>query len=365
MRKINWALTSLLLPTTLALPAWAAGLQRDFRSAHALGAGDTGVASVEGSDAIFYNPAGMAQSKTLVSEVLLASPQFTVSDTSASLYKDIKAKKETTDLVQKYNNKPIHAGIQNFSGVVFKRAAFGLLQQTEFNASAGNDPKRGLRARASAVGLGGAYFALARPFLGDSLFLGTTVKVVHKGQADFDLGPLDAEKLKGSGAKSLLKDSVRRGTGAGADFGMMWRATDAQIKPALGVVVRNVGMNYNLGASVGKPLPTKEPTVVDVGITCEPGTKRSSARLSIDLRDASNTQKVTVFKRLHAGAELSFQSILGVMGGLNQGYPTYGAYLALKVVRIEAGSYSEELGVNPGDQRGRRFFGRVSVGWVQ
>ena len=113
------------------------------------------------------------------------------------------------------------------------------------------------------------------------------------------------------------------------------------------------------------PVPEPEPATLDLGISIEPQTRKSRSRLSADFRDALDEQKQNVFKRVHLGAELCFQEILGGTVGLNQGYLTDGGYLKLWLVRIEGGIYAEEFGDYPGNRQSKRAYGRVSLGWFQ
>lgn len=350
-----------------ATSALAAEIQREYRSARHLGMGDAGVASASGADAIFYNPASIANVKGLLNEVVLASPQVSVGEDTRKLYSEVKAKKDALDIAQDHVNKPQHVAAQNFSGVVFRRSAFGLLQSAQSDLFVGNDPIKGSTvAEARAVARAGAYFALARGFLGDTLLLGTTLKIVQKASAFISVSAATAERdLKGRKSDELMKEYTKRGTGVGADVGLLWKLSASNSKPTFGLAVHNLGMKYRWPLPGDRQGPAPEKQTVDVGLSFEPGTKQSSSLIEIDVRDVFNASKEVIYKRIHLGGELSFQNVVGFMGGLNQGFPTYGGFVNLRLVRIEGGLYSEELGELPGDRKGKRFFGRVSVGWVQ
>ena len=339
----------------------------EFRSARTLGMGGTGVSFVRGLDALYVNPAGIAQSKSLVSEGVLVSPLVTAGEDGMKLYKDIDAGTDTFDMISKYSNRPQHVGVQNVTGIAFKRAAFGVLQSGTVDAYAGTDPVTGVpAAEVRGIGRAAASFASARSFFDDSLFLGVTTKMVQKRQLSLQLNAFEAqEQLKGKSSKALLNDKVRQGTGVGADFGLLYRVTEMDTKPTLGLVYRNVGLKYGWGVPKGKTAPDAEKPTLDVGFSLEPGTRRSFSRIAFDYVDATNAYKTSAFKKIHAGAELSFQNVMGVMAGVGQGYPSFGAYLNVKILRVEGGVYGEELGEEVGDLRSRRYFGRVSVGWLE
>jgi hypothetical protein len=339
----------------------------EFKNARTLGMGGTGVSFARGLDALYVNPAGIAQSKNLVSEGVLVSPMVTVGENDKKLYSDIKAGTDTFDLISKHNNKTQHVGVQNVTGVAFKRAAFGLLQSANVDAYVGSDVVTGApTAEVRAIGRGGMSFASARSFMNDSLFFGVTTKVVQKRQLDLRLGALEAEStLKGTEPKQLLNDNMRQGTAVGADIGLMYRFTEMDTKPTFGLVARNIGMKYSLGVPQGRRAPDTEKQTLDVGLSLEPGTRKSNSRIAFDYRDALNAYKTSALKKVHAGVELGFENVIGIMAGLGQGYPSFGAFLNVKIVRIEGGVYGEELGEQVGDLKSRRYFGRVSIGWLE
>jgi|GEM_PF-627307 len=339
----------------------------EFKSAHGLGMGGTGVSFTRGLDAAFVNPAGIAQSKSILSEIVLVSPLVTVGDEGRKLYKDIDAGTDTYDMIAKYQNKPQHVGVQNVTGISFKRAAFGLLQSGQVDVFAGTDPTSPLPiAEVRAIARAGVYLSSARAFLSDDLLVGVTTKVVQKRELSLRLSALEAqEKMKGSSSKALLNENMKQGTGIGADIGVQYRVSEMDTKPTFGVVGRNLGLRYGWGVPKGKKAPSAEKPTVDVGLSLEPGTKRSTSRVAIDFVDAANAYKLSPYKRIHLGAELSFQNVLGAMAGIGGGYPSFGAYMNIKILRIEGGVYGEELGKQPGDLRSRRYFARVSLGWLQ
>ncbi len=364
-------LLSALVGATVPFLAQGSELQevkREYRSGRYLGSGDSGVSTPVGIDAIFYNPAGIADVKGLLNEVSLASPQVMVGRNARSLYYSLMGSKEklSLDSLLAYSGKPLYAGIQNVTGVAFRRAAFGLLQKAEATAYLGSSLTTGLPvAEAQATGRAGAYFSVGRGFFSESMFLGVTAKYLQKAEAEISMSVLEAENLKSDNLKNLLDSAQTRGTGFGVDLGLLFRNNKAQLKPALGIVAKNIGNT----AFTMKPgtisSPTPDYMSLDVGMSVRPGTKKSESKLSIDVHDVTNKNKNSIYKRVHLGAELSFQGVMGGTVGMNQGYPTYGGFVCFKFLRAEAGSYSEELGKFAGDKRDQRYFGRLMLGWTQ
>jgi hypothetical protein len=178
------------------------------------------------------------------------------------------------------------------------------------------------------------------------------------------MNALEAQSLESKDAKQYLQEIIERGTGVGADFGAIYR-TNSKTRASVGAVVRDIGMAYHWAVEEDAPLPSAEPTVVDVGIALEPETRKSRSRLTLDFRDVLDEMGENPYKRVHLGAELSFQNVLGGTIGLNQGYLTYGGYVNLSFVRVEAGVFSEEFGDFPGARQSKRAYGRLGVGWFE
>lgn len=347
--------------------AQAAEIQREYRSARYLGMGDTGISLSEGHDALFYNPAGIADVKGIVNEIVLASPQVEVSANAKSLYTSISTHAPASNIIRQIEGEPQHIAVQNFTGLVFRRAAIGVYERGQADVFLGTDPAKGmLVANGDVLARAGINTAFGRSFMNDQLLLGINLKFAQKNEGTIALDALTAEEqLKGLTPSSALSRYVQRGNGAGGDVGMIWKFADTS-RTRFGLVARNVGdMNYPWAIPSGSKGPSSDKQTIDVGASIAPSTKKSSAAMAIDYRDVLNANGDSPYKRIHMGARLSFQGILGFVAGLNQGYPTYGAFVNFKIVRAEAGYYSEELGKNPGDIRSRRLYARLAVGWSQ
>jgi hypothetical protein len=329
--------------------------------------GDAGVSLAEGHDAVFYNPAGVADIKSLVNELILASPEVELSSNAKEIYRTADDGADTLKIVKAIVNQPVHIAETNYTGTVFRRAALSIFERVQADAFVGTNPERGvLEADLKMVGRGGLILTSSRSFLNDSLLVGVNTKVMHKANGSVTVDALSAEsQFKDSSVKDLRSKYLRRGTGIGGDLGFLYKMS-GNLKPRLGVMIHNMGgTNYKWPVPKTSKGPDSDKQTVDVGLSVAPGTKRSYSTLAVDLHDATNSSESVIYKRLHLGARISFDNVFGLMAGLNQGYPTYGGFLDLKLVRVEGGVYSEELGELPGDRKSRRVFGRVSVGWTR
>jgi hypothetical protein len=364
--RCSQVFTSLLL-ASLSGQALASEMTSDYRSARYLGMGDAGIALSEGHDALFYNPAGIADVKGLINEVVLVSPQIEASSNIKDLYTQISNNKPALEILKSIEGEPQHAAVQNYTGLVFRRSAIGVYERAQTSLFLGTDPVKGLLvANADVYARMGVHSAFGQSFFGDSLLVGLNLKFAQKNEGHITIDALSAEgQLKDLSPSSALSKYVKRGNGVGADFGLIWKLEDKS-QTRLGVVVKNIGdLRYRWAVPGTSIPPPSDKQSVDIGASIAPQTKKSSASLAVDFRDALNANGESPYKRIHLGARLSFRGVLGFVAGLNQGYPTYGAFLNFKVLRTEVGTYSEELGKNPGDMRSRRIYGRIIVGWAQ
>ncbi|MBM3382505.1 MAG: hypothetical protein FJY29_08715 [Betaproteobacteria bacterium] len=344
----------------------AAELQREYVSAPLLGSGNAGTTDVYGLDSLFYNPANLARTPKVVGDVVLVSPHIEASQNGLSLYKDIQSNKNMLDVVGGAVGRPVSLALQNATGASFRRTAFALFQRADLDIAVKNNPISGIPvATAASAVRAGVAFGLGRSFSGNALHFGVTGLIVQKAEAQLEVSALDAQtKLGKSGGKSVLDDAVKRGVGVGAHASLMLTPGGAS-SPEFVLVARNLGLSYGVGGKPSSEQPSAEIQTIDFGFSLQPGTKKSRSRISLDLDDVLNKSKQNIYKRLHMGAEVTFSEILGVLGGLNQGYSTYGIFINSKIIRIDAGLFAEEMGKYPGDSKNRSYYGRVSVGWAK
>lgn len=354
----------LLAPMTAT--AASGQLDREYQAAPLLGSGNAGQSDASGIDSLFYNPANLARARKVIGEIVVASPHIEASENGINLYKDIKANKNMLDIVSNSIGRPVSLGVQNVTGASFRRTAFALFQRVDLDVAVKNDVLSGIpTASARSSVRAGLALGFGRSFASNALHLGVTGLVVQKAAAELSVSALDAQtKLGGAGGDSVFKDALKRGVAVGAHAGLLY-TPKASSDPELSLVARNIGMTYSVGGKAADERPSGELQTLDFGLSLQPGTRNSRSRLSLDVRDVLNKSKENIYKRIHLGAEVNFSDVLGVLGGLNQGYTTYGVYINSKIVRLDAGIFSKELGKYPGDSKSRNYYGRVSVGWIQ
>lgn len=358
-----FAMASLLLPSS---NAFADRLLPEILSAKLIGSGHAGATEAQGLDALFYNPANLARTPSIIGDIVLASPQIEASQQGVSIYKDISADKNMLSVVESTLGRPVSIGLQNVTGASFRRTAFALFQRGDLNLAVKNSPITGIpeAQAASSVRLGAA-FGIGRALIGRSVFVGATGVIVQKAEAQLSVSALDAQaQFADTGGESVLNDALKRGVAVGAHIGLHIAPEDSSY-PDVSVVARNIGMTYSVGGKTSEERPTAELQTVDVGMSLKPGTNNSTSRISVDVKDVLNKSQENIYKRLHIGAEINFSDVVGVLGGINQGYTTYGVFLNSRIARLDAGLFSEEMGKYPGDVKNRSYYARVTVGWTK
>jgi hypothetical protein len=360
---------SSLLPSILFLSfqnSYSQELQREYRSGYFLGRGDTGIATAKGMEAIFYNPAGVAQGKGILSEVIAASPQVEATQNLGQLYNSYNGGNTSALQILAQNQNTVFSGAaQNYTGLIFRKVSLGILDRANGNAYEGIDPNTGIpTANIYAANRVGAYLTLSNNFYDDRLYLGISGKYLQKKEVNLSLSTLSAEtQLSNNSLNSVINNSLNQGAGIGADIGLIY-ILSKEYSTQFGLVYRNIGMEYKWTTPDGSTAPTSEPTVLDLGFSTSFGTKRSRVIISSDIRDVTNVQSAVFGKRVHLGLEYTLNDTFGIMAGLNQGYPTFGAFLHISFLKLDGGMYTEEIGSRIGEHPSQRIFGRAVVGWL-
>ncbi len=356
--KLGWCVLALLM--TKKASADSLEFNTLYRSPYFLGRGDTGVACADGHEAIFYNPAGLAQGKSIYKETVLVSPSAQVSTQTKDLVKQAMVKKENdADALKNFAGKNLHLSLNNFTGIVFRRFALGGLVSADTNimlSKATNE--NGLDTlHADATVNRVATISAAEAFWSDMLLMGTTLKYVSRNEALLDISAADAENI----ADQLDSDDVKvERRGYAADVGFMLRPPSWPM--SLGLHIENLGTAKLKAAREGSG-DRRLPQIVTLGLAVEKTTKTSALAFLFDFRDALGSVEQNVFKRVHLGSEIRFGRFIGLTGGLNQGYPTVGFFTNLYVVRLDVGLMTEEIGTSSGLRPDQRVMFRLMAGF--
>ncbi len=342
----------------------AEDMQRIYRSAYFLGRGDAGLAIADDEDAIFYNPAGIALGKGLFKKAVFLSPTF---EGSVAI-RDIAARAQYAQGSDDYINiardnigTPLHAGVYNFTGLIFRRAALGVVSSAQTDILIYKAPQYGAleSAKADFVQNNGATFSLAQDYFDQTVLVGTTFKYLQRGQAHLDVNMTDIDKVKNMRSSDVLG----AGVGGGMDVGLILQNPKARNNPACGVTIMNLGKTkFKALNDSATSLDTLQQTV-NFGCAIRPGTKFSSFKLLGDYWDATSALTSNYRKKIHIGFEVNVFNGIGFTSGLSQGAPSAGFFLNLYLLRFDAGVYSEETDDRVGIRPDKRFFARLTLGF--
>ena len=358
---IKYALTFLAAVACVhATNVFAEDAQRLYRSSHYLGRGDTGLAVADDHEAIFYNPAGLAQGQGIFSRAILLSPAFEFSDDARNMMTELQDENaDTAAILRKRVGKNQHLGLYNATALVFRRAALSIFNGQTTDILVYKSPEAGgLEAvKARLVTSNGIAFALAQDFLNKSLFVGANVKYLHRGEAKLEANVTDADSLGNLDSSDLL----RAGIGTSVDLGVIYKFPGL-LQPTVAATINNVGAAPFRQMSDEAAEPNGLKQVINLGVAVQPQSKMSKFKLMAELWDISNQVNKSTIKKLHLGGDLSVLDTIGFTAGLSEGWSSGGMYIDLRFFRFDAGLYIQEMAERAGVRPDKRYFFRLTLG---
>ncbi len=199
--------------------------------------------------------------------------------------------------------------------------------------------------------VGGAVAILPNTYLGMNF-----KKIVRWGGTVQDLG-LDAIVGGGTSMEAIGNSFDSKGTGYGLDLALTTELP-FPLKPTFAIVWQNVGdVAFTKTAGTEAPPHIHQNLSIGAGMDLDlPGLDIAVGAEARHLTDYD----VQLGKKLHIGAEISLP-ILDFRAGYSQGYLSYGVGVNLLVFRLDAVSYTEELGVYPGQTADNRYLIGLSI----
>ena len=332
-----------------------------YRSPSLLGRGEAGIADVDYEDAVFYNPAGLAQGQGIYKRFYGLNPMISGSMAARDVFRQATIEnKDTVDIFKKAVGRNIHLGLQNWSGLILRRAAVGVLSSQYLNIMVAKSRRAGglESAQGELTTSQGLTFSIADEYYQGQLLVGLTSKYIPvHAQANYDLSVIDATDI----TEFQSGNTASAGSFFATDLGIMW-LTKSKTKTKFGMTINNVGGT--------KVTPQIENTVLDdfkqsinIGVSMIPSVRSNALKFFADYRDLTGVIYEQTYQRINLGGEISLRGWAGILMGLHQGYPTFGAYVDTRFLRIDAGSYTEDLGTFPGHRPDQRFYFRMSAGF--
>ena len=334
--------------------AKAAELYEVNVSPRALGMGNAYTAIVADKDALFYNPARLAEVKGVnltIADPYLGANGQDVYDTYTSL-SDASASTSSfaTTLRQLYGKKIWVGG--------GAKAAL----TTPYFGVAGYDALTG-----SAYLNNPAYPNLNVNFINDYGFvagaafdIAKIVSIGFSGRRITRIGasfPVGVSTLAVLSSSQLQDQLSNRGTGYAVDFGSSI-TIPGPVKPTFSFVWKNLGyttFTQDFG-SVAPPM-IKDEMIAGLGMDISlPGI---DIRPAFDFKYLNRTDE-QLGKKIHLGIEFDLP-LIDIRGGFYQGYYTAGVGVDLGFFKVDAATYGVELGEYPGQHEDRRYVAQLTI----
>lgn len=347
-----------------ASSAFAEGRERPFfQASRALAMGDAYTAYDVGYEAVYYNPAGVARRNRF--QVKYLDLEGTASaGLLNSVQKTFSSVLNIPKFVQNLAGSPGEVqsvGLSFLPQLLIRNFSFGLLARANYDAYI--DPDTNDLDLYSFTDLG-AYVHVGFSLFGGIVKVGGGMKVLDRAE-------ISKTYAEGTYSGITWSNEFKEGLGWGFDAGVLL-TLPTRIQPTLGVSIQDIG---NTTFSEGKVIWTSSPASgapttirqrVNAGVGFNAKLDRGiKVGMAFDLKDilASDSDYVS---RAHAGIELSFNDILYLRAGVNQGrYWTGGIGLHAGQNGLELATYGErvEFGSTGSQRTDRKWMGRYVLGF--
>lgn len=341
----------LFVSLILANQVRAAELNNNWLSTRALGMGNAYTSIVNDADALFYNPAGLAN---------VSGVNWTFFDLHGGLngleaienaQTVTSAGDDMQEALRKLYGKKIWVGGGGKTAVTTPYFGIAGFVNTSTGLITTNSPNPHIDP--SLVFDYGAVAGFAVPIVPGFFNIGLSMKRVNRTGTTQSIG---AGTLATLDVDALKEEFKRRGTGYGLDFGAQFRLP-GPISPSLSFVYRDMGYT-TFTHEEGAGAPSRiEPEMILGG-----GVEFSAPLIKVtpvfDYR-YTNRPEIQLGKKINLGLELSLP-LLDLRAGLHQGYYSAGVGLNLALLRVDVATWGVEMGEYPGQREDRRYMAQLT-----
>lgn len=330
--------------------------------------------------ALHYNPAGLAMVEGVDLQILdlnLSTNKQAI--TNIKKYQELGESGDDARKMRALIGDTLHFRAANYSQITLPRFAFGTIYDYNVTFDAKNQVNPRIRIRNTkdfgftsgfAVGIGrGANRTRA-------LRIGTQLKYIKRTGS---VQELSVAQFSASGSQALLDRFNQSGWGLGATLGLQYQLPVAgRAEYTVSFVYHDIG-NTSFGSekTANRPTPLQQNMVagfaarfpiggkVNRRVARRYGQPRSSHHMTVSadythLNIGTGTEQLP--KHLRFGMNIDLP-IISLQAGINQGALTGGIGVDLAAIRVNAATYSEELGSFAGQQRDRRYIISVGTGF--
>lgn len=354
-------------------------IHQQYLSPRALGMGNAFTAVADDTNALFYNPAGLARVEAGNMEFMLqagADPKL------KSLMNDINSASKSSDQVTAFNdllskNYGKTYGLRGPGlGWLWARPNWGIgFIPADVSLDVGFHQLTGPSMNARAIVDSTFVFGLANQAKvgGGTLSFGATAKAIYRGNFDKDVLAMDLAQDK----NVVRVEDMREGFTVDADIGVMYQPEWdflGESKASFAGVVRNAidggyMSNMHLFNKNSQNGPEKLGRRFDLGAALRlPDFSVWKTTLALDIKDIGH-EYWTLEKGFHLGAEFKwamaswFQGAwrAGVSQSFSPAYWTAGFTGKFTAFQLDLLSYPEEMGTSAAKKQNRRYLIRLSL----
>ncbi len=342
MKYSGYILLFLLLPGITS----ARLLRPGYQGLRMLGMGDANIGLADDSNAVWYNPAGLAKRKGFHFNLIDLSTAADSLDTLDRLYAAV-FRDQTSSLLR---GDTQFTRLSTFPSVHLPNFTFGLYQLGNVFADIGNLNSLDAFVDIFSVSDSGLIMGFGVPLM-KFISIGVSGRIFQRSAIDLYMTGTDLLERTGTDRSEFLEavfDSVKGSSGLGwamaANAGVLievpTKPNDPQIQ--LGATAEDIGMTsfHQYGRT---PTPPAVPMSYHAGMGIKfPMKKKGWFNVALDVRDILGYRPWVKMGRL--GLEFKHNRF-GLRVGVMDGYPTYGASLEMfPHTRIHLASYAYELG---------------------
>lgn len=328
-----------------------------YKGMRPMGMGGAFVALSNDSNALFYNPAGLADIGSIRANIFPLEVEVT--ENTYGMYKDstdvdFDSELETAQFLRDNVGELAHFNISLVPTYSMPRFAFCAFGAARANMEAHDLQYPKLEVQViNDYGLGAGY---AHPLLDDTLLIGASLKYVFRQSLTEEYTVTDIVE---SDFDQRIKDDLIDGQGVLLDLGMIYKLK------LLGLANTRIGLSANnlVGSKLGDAQDMEDH--VDIGISQDLDLKATKLTLALDYVDLFSQigEDDDPAKRIRFGAELELLKFLELRAGIYQGYFTAGLGLDGRVMRFDLLTYAEEIGTYAGQRADRRYSIRLVAGF--
>ncbi|MGD9223952.1 MAG: conjugal transfer protein TraF [Desulfobacteraceae bacterium] len=360
-QKTITCLLGLFLTLFLSSHAFAKAYPNFYRGLRPLGMGNAFTAISDDENALFYNPAGLAEISSF--SLGLINPIIELSEGSIDLYNDSEDidtddSGQVADLLSKYVGEHQHARVSLFPYAGFPVAQCGVmigyLGQATLDAEIRNPvwPE----VETSYIVDHGILAGIGGRIPSSKIRIGAAVKYINRESLDETYTAAD---IADDNFDDQFEDDLENGSNLAFDLGVLYTPPfDWPVETHIGLTIQNLPeMDFGQAQD--------QQTQTNIGLALEKRFGNYKLLGALDYRDLTSAieEDDDIPKRLHMGVELQLPKILSVRAGLNQGYVTYGLTLDIWLIKLDFAAYSEEVGAHAGQREDRRYVGQLTIGW--